>query len=338
MASLAIIAFPLAFLSWRFVERPFRNKHRFTKKFITLNAAVITGVLMIIGTLGYTTQGFTNRSMAKAFEALSYNTDALGYLDCKQSFERQHGIRIEYCHTTAKGPINAVIIGDSHADDKFFGIEKNDPNHRWGFIGNTSCPPVLDIAVEADQKNCQEKFARIIEHVANDNAIKIVALSFYGNYFLNTDFAADHIRKNVGPSTVKISSEQLPGASREEIFHYGLEQTIKKLLTSHKTVYLFVDVPEIPFFPQDCLKGKADCSQPREDVLNRQRAHRTMLDAIAAKFPQVRLFDPIELFCDEITCSYKVDENILYRDSHHLTFSGSDALGVHFERALPKSQ
>jgi peptidoglycan/LPS O-acetylase OafA/YrhL len=220
MASLAIIAFPLAFLSWRFVERPFRNKHRFTKKFITLNAAVITGVLIIIGTLGYTTQGFSNRSMAKAFEALSYNTDALGYLDCKQSFERQHGIRIEYCHTTAKGPINAVIIGDSHADDKFFGIEKNDPNHRWGFIGNTSCPPILDIAVEADQKNCQEKFAHIIDHVANDNAIKIVALSFYGNYFLDTDFAADHIRKHVGPSTVKISSEQLPGASREEIFFF----------------------------------------------------------------------------------------------------------------------
>lgn len=336
LAVLAISTLPLAYLTWRFVERPFRNKHAISRRVIFKLAILLSLVFFSIGMIGHMTKGYASRPEFKQFAALEYSTENLGYLDCKKSFEASHGADINYCHTSSRGPIDAVIIGDSHADDKFFGIEKNDRERNWGLIGNSSCPPVLDIRVETDAKECLEKFQSIIDQVSNDKSIKVVVLAFYGHYFLDTPYAADHIRSKVGPDTVKISSERFSNLTKEELFFRGLELTTAKLVNAKKEVVILIDIPELPFFPSDCLKGKPNCEVSTEDVLARQQQHRAMLVKLNKKFSSVNVFDPKEFFCDSETCSFKIEDLVLYRDSHHLTLDGSNYYGQAFLKWLNK--
>lgn len=108
-----------------------------------------------------------------------------------------------------------------------------------------------------------------------------------------------------------------------------------------KRVIVFVDVPELPFFPLDCIKGRPDFEISLQSVLKRQHEHRESLDRLKKDFPSIYIYDPINLFCDDKTCNYKKKEKILYRDSHHLTFDGSDIYGknfLHWLSSLPNSE
>ena len=335
---LALSTLPLAYLTWRFVERPFRNKHRFSRGVIFKLAILFSLLFLSIGIVGHMTNGFASRPEFKQFAALAYSTENLGFLDCKKSFEASHGVDINYCHTSSRGPIDAVIIGDSHADDKFFGIEKNDSERNWGLIGNSSCPPVLDIKVETDAKACKEKFQSIIEQVSNDGSIKLVVLSFYGHYFLETPYAADHIRRKVGPDSVKISSDRFSNLTKEELFFKGVELATARLVNAKKEVVILVDIPELPFFPLDCLKGKPNCEVSIEDVLARQKPHRAMLANLTKRFPSVKVFDPKSTFCDSDSCGFKFKDLVLYRDSHHLSLEGSNYYGKAFLKWLDEAE
>jgi peptidoglycan/LPS O-acetylase OafA/YrhL len=61
-AALAVLSFPLAFLSWRFVEKPFRKKGKISRK--TVFAFAFSGSVMFIaiGLAGQMTNDFDNRS------------------------------------------------------------------------------------------------------------------------------------------------------------------------------------------------------------------------------------------------------------------------------------
>lgn len=50
MGALSIVALGLSYLSWRFVEAPFRNKQRFSRKFIFVGSFVISLAFIAIGT------------------------------------------------------------------------------------------------------------------------------------------------------------------------------------------------------------------------------------------------------------------------------------------------
>lgn len=63
---LAVITLPLAYLTWRFVERPFRNKHTFSRNQIFTFSLVVSLAFMSIGCFGYRSDGFTEIRYGKA--------------------------------------------------------------------------------------------------------------------------------------------------------------------------------------------------------------------------------------------------------------------------------
>ena len=329
MLGFILITFCLSYLSWRYIENAFRKKSLFSRRFIFTFALIGTVFFIAVGLAGHLTKGFPGRAMALPFKPLEYDTSRLGYVKCDDK-TLTAGAPLNYCHWTAKGEINAVLIGDSHADDKFYGLEKNSTDLKWGLVGNASCPPVLNIDVEADEKGCQAKFQKIIPWVKNSSAIKTVILSFFGNYALTSSFAADHVKRHVGPDTVKITSNMHKEMNRTDLFYYGLSQAVGELVSSGKRVVILVDIPELPFFPLDCIKGRPNCEVPLNTVLERQHEHRKSLDKLKKEFPSIYVYDPLNLFCTDKACTYKTEEKILYRDSHHLTFDGSDIYGKRF--------
>jgi peptidoglycan/LPS O-acetylase OafA/YrhL len=61
LISLILLTFALSWVSWRFVERPFRDKRRFTRKQIFVFAVSVSGLFMLIGAVGHALNGFPGR-------------------------------------------------------------------------------------------------------------------------------------------------------------------------------------------------------------------------------------------------------------------------------------
>jgi len=142
MLAIAGLTFLLSYFSWKFIETPFRNKSRYSRKFILISVVLGTVFFAGVGLAGHFTNGFSSRAMALPFKPFEYDTDKLGYKKCDDPILLA-GEPINYCYQTASGKVNAVLIGDSHADDKFYGIEKNSNELKWVLVGNSSCPLCL---------------------------------------------------------------------------------------------------------------------------------------------------------------------------------------------------
>lgn len=316
-----VLSILLAWVTYKLVERPLRfGKHSKAK------VAVLVVLMTIVGYVGYNTferDGLKFRTLAKQSSYFDYKSVIDGYVSCNIEELKANKITLNYCLLSNSKKPNSVIIGDSHSEDKFHGLVAIDKKNNWMLIGNSSCPPVLGVSVEGDQKGCEEKFKVILEYVVKNKNIENVVLSFYGNYFKNDAYAADHVKNTVGPNAIKIKSSIFSG-DRNDLFYEGLNSAVKKLTDSGKTVTLFVDVPELPFFPKDCFRNTfRKCEISRAEVMGRQAELRNIIDKLKTSNPDLRIFDPIDLLCDSDKCGYKRDGIIFYRDSHHLTLRGS---------------
>lgn len=312
----------LAWITYRLIERPLRSgpRHRW-------QTMILVGLIALIGLIGlatYRLDGLGQRDVAMQSQDFDYKSEVPGYVPCQPGPFTTHDVSLTYCLVPAAGTPDAVLIGDSHAEDKFHGLVAVDKQHTWMLLGNASCPPTLGITIEGDQKNCELKFNAILNHIARNDAIKQVVLSFYGNYFATSAYAADHVKAKVGPQTIKVESAGMPHASRVDVFHAGLDAATKFLIANGKTVTLLIDVPELPYLPKDCTRSAFNrCDVTREEALARQADLRKIVDRLKSAHPTLRIFDPIDFTCEEKKCGYKQGDVIVYRDSHHLSRRGS---------------
>jgi peptidoglycan/LPS O-acetylase OafA/YrhL len=137
---LVALSFALAFLSWRLVERPFRNRRNFTRKQIFGGASVIAGSLVGIGLLC----SLEPRSILMLEDRLTAaQLRVLAMVEQERERERTqddrfvnqecvfHDLRVTESNASAMKACAAIhgpgiaIIGDSHAGDLFQAIAKN---------------------------------------------------------------------------------------------------------------------------------------------------------------------------------------------------------------------
>jgi peptidoglycan/LPS O-acetylase OafA/YrhL len=317
-----VLSIVLSWLTYKLIERPLRFG-----KYGKVKVTVLVFLMTIVGFIGYNTSehnGLLFRTIAKQAKDFEYKSDINGYVACNIEELKGNNITLNYCLLSDSKIPNSVIIGDSHSEDKFHGLVAMDKKNNWMLIGNSSCPPVLGISVEGDQKGCEDKFKAILEYLVKNKNIENIVFSFYGNYFKSDAYAADHIKNNVGPNAVKISSSIYTG-NKSDLFYDGLNSAIKKLTEGGKSVTLFIDVPELPFFPKDCFRNSfKQCEIPMAEVIARQGELRNIVSKLKNSNPSLKIFDPINLLCSSEKCGYKRDGVIIYRDSHHLTLRGSN--------------
>jgi hypothetical protein len=207
------------------------------------------------------------------------------------------------------------------------GLAAADPGRVWLAVGSNGCPPVLGIVADnAFGVRC-DRTREILDYLNTPGAPRLVVLSFFGYYEETTDFAADHIGSAFGPSHFRLLSGP-PGRSKQDSLALGLGNTISMLVSQGKRVILAVDVPELPFFPRDCLMrpfGRpADCKVDQSVIDRRQRGMREIASRLQREFPGMDVFDPLPVLSDERGFDPVHQDYSLYRDSHHLSVKGSE--------------
>jgi peptidoglycan/LPS O-acetylase OafA/YrhL len=148
---LAIIGASLvmATLSWRFVEQPFRSGPlRPSRRMLLRFAGVGTGVIVLLGGVGWLAQGFPARYS-------DYQLEIAGYLDYDSArifrggrcfittIDKQTEFAPE-CVSAATSKPNYLLMGDSHAADLWYGLNATYPTINFLQTTASNCFPTVD--------------------------------------------------------------------------------------------------------------------------------------------------------------------------------------------------
>jgi peptidoglycan/LPS O-acetylase OafA/YrhL len=324
--SMVLLAFALAWLTYQFVEKPFRFGAR-----IPARSLLLTSSMVVIGTIGFVTyklDGVPSREIEQEFGAMQPDSSHLkfhGYIS--ENFPlcdppELHKRVMQFadhtrCAQTDVSPVKSfAIVGDSHAENLFIGLaEKMRGKENVIYLLNDCLPFVGLIGV----LGCDE-MSKLIRHITSDPNVKTILLS--GNWLGRWDNRRIRLSADV-----KI-------ADKKRIFESALTSTLLELTDAGKEVYLMIDIPTFEQGPAKCVptrpfgsKSPRVCTIRKSDHLDNTEQYLAVMRSVLKQFPSVRLIDPTDYLCDSENCSMKIEGVLLYRDTNHLSVDGSKFLG-----------
>ena len=291
--SIVVISVVLAWLTFRFIERPVRSTKQGGVKTSVL--VILMAVVGAVGLWTFSGEGLPARSGAQQSVVKQggtghtvfhrYSQDHFykctprhlrqkalwwdGYLRCQQSKQRS--------------PIDMVLLGDSHAEHLFIGLAEALPGRNVGYYIQSGMPI---------KRNNQ--FKGIIRYITKSEHIRDVVISAYW--------------------------WKRGGVPIDELI----------LLARHfeaagKRIYLTDDVPTFEFQPERCKLQRRfrRLDQCTQDIAPGYLEIYRQLREVIGKAPDVKLIETSNYLCDGSRCSMSVGDKLLYRDSNHLNVSGS---------------
>lgn len=336
------ICVALAYLTYRYIEKPIRSGDTTTLQSITLSM-----LSLCIGTIGYQTyanNGFKDRLAAQRSltEQLSWGeSDNFSPL-CRNYI----GINdMGYCLGDPRQAPNAVLIGDSHANSLFPGLE-------WAFnqvgksllnLGGPGCPPFYDtdsyvVGEEKKANRCREWTRYALDYALQSPSVETIILAGYANRYIHGDIMGI-------PNALKIIPryKNLIDIPPHKVFETTLYATLEKLTNSKKEIIFVIDWPEPGFNPISCFDArpfrikefrKPSCTISLEKTKRRTEKYREIIQLTQNDFPSVKWFDTPKVFCNAETCQLTAQGRLLYRDHNHLSRNGSMHVGNVFKDEL----
>lgn len=287
----------LAWLSWRFVERPFRKPGFLTGRKVL---AVGTGAAIAIAGLGvaaFGLNGLPQRFGAEAKIALRDTKQQRADPRCfmRGSYEKWGG---EACFiTTASSGSVTLLWGDSHANHYVPAIRANPSNFPGNILQYSSagCQPVLGMVAEG-RPNCKAN---------NDNVLKII-----DQY---------KVRRVVMSAYWQRGSEGY-GYSVADI-----AATVKTLRAKGIDVRVIGDNPDFPFSNPAYLAVRlARRDDPDTPFYSRVRNSPSFNKAMAAALGGAGFYDPMAVLCRGAECEIYEGGELLVIDNSHLSEAGAN--------------
>jgi len=146
-ATIAFLSFPLAYLSWKYVEKPFRNKNGMSKKRLFSFSLIGSVVFIAVGFAGHVTNGFNNRyndSQKILLEYLNYHREEV-YREgvCFLRPVQKYSDFKDECFSPdpVNGEDSIILWGDSHAAALSYGFRKIFPDLIQ--LTSSGCTPII---------------------------------------------------------------------------------------------------------------------------------------------------------------------------------------------------
>ncbi|MDC1380406.1 acyltransferase [Octadecabacter sp.] len=325
MSALSLISLILAYFSWGYIEKPFRDKTSIGKKSIFVFSSVGLLSFILVGYQGHSNDGYRER----------FNIEDTVYASLIRS-QRQSECFGEdviqrtdwFCNigSSSSAP-SFFVFGDSHSLSFLPAIDTalSENNKSGLFAGTSGCIPFLRIhSLRNDQleNNCNELNLRVFSYV-KQNAIDTLLLVARWTYYTDGGYEGDDF-SYIG---LRETDERMQKNSRLA-FEYGLRETITAYSEIGVNVIVVPQVPQQHREPLDIYahssvsgKGLTESSVSRSQHLMLQKYVRGLFEA-----ESVRLLDFTDTLCDELYCSVGTKQTSFYNDDDHLSLSGSSLL------------
>lgn len=315
----------LSYLSWRFVERPFRNRRLVSGRQLFATIGVIGGGLIIFGVIADRTNGLPLRHPNKAF-ASAVNERMRINFGLSDGCEGKLPLP-QACMTSDKPEV--IVWGDSFAMHLVAGIVQSKPDVALVQFTKSDCGPFIDIAPIMPPQypaswpaDCQAFIDGVKRYVESTPSIRYAVLSSpFGQYL---DGAPSVL---YGGKVVQASPEFI----RER-----MRATLEWFVSHGITPVIFAPPPRDGSEIGACLarsrwlgSGAENCLLDRAEVRRFGRQVNEFLDDLKRDY---RVVDIGDFLCDDIGCKVEDGDVLIYRDRGHLSYEGSRFLGekMHF--------
>ncbi len=312
--ALLIAAVLLAWLTFRWIERPVRSRPR-SKKMLWLLCLALFAVAMA-GEAVRKLDGIKTRTLSM----LNGDPSTLVLGADRARLQPECGLSdaqkkpFQYCLRNAPQP-NYALLGDSKAEALFYGLVRESPaDTRWTMIGSVA-PPIAGVMDKQQDKN-RMALQTILANPDIHTVIWVVALRGIFPVDATTGFITV---ASVPDNTVKT---------------YSL--AIQQLEQAGKRVWFVIDNPTFPD-PRSCISGGATNSPTLNQVLRRKenprctlrysdhlagtQPYRQLISALQQQHPKLTVYDPTPLLCDTAhdVCRITDAGKFLYSYGDHIS-------------------
>jgi len=321
MLALALVSLTLAYITWKYVETPFRNKTKFNRKMIFQFAAISSAISVIIGALGYFNKGFGNRVSPNKMSYARLDSITQPNLGLNEVCNSPSSITLEQCRTDDHPEI--LVWGDSFAMHLVPGILASKPDVKIIQVTNSNCVPIIGMAPTNSRyprpraESCIKTNDEVIAWLGDNPSVHYVILgSAFSQY--------------IGPNKFNtlINDEILPSDTTTVLFHF--KETLAKLSKMGIKPIVFAPPPENGTDIGRCLVynvfyvGRIDCRIEVNIYKSHEREILEFLKVIEKDYPVIWVSDVI---CDDTYCNPEIDGVFIYGDGGHLSIEGSEYLG-----------
>jgi len=323
-ALLVFVSLPIAYLSWRYIETPFRGPSAVLSRPKVFAWALRCSIAMaFLGLVGVASNGLGARFGSSVGKMLAERSIP-SFNPCHDQAVISILNGVHCSIGAAKGSPVFVVWGDSHAD--MYHDVLDQLGRRYSVAGilfsSSACPPIVGGDSLSGTPHCAERNAAIIAQI---KAIHPAAVFMVGRW----------IRYIGSPQDV-------------QNVQIGLEKTIAQISTVGATTYFVSDIPDTPNEVEDQmakasvlgidLRGGApsflNVNPTGTDYLRTVDNTRQLVGGIRYKLA-VEVIDPASFMCDARGCRVtNGDGTLLYRNSRHLSRAGALYVGAAFKSAL----
>ncbi|WP_197063503.1 acyltransferase family protein [Novosphingobium malaysiense] len=289
----------LGWASWRFVERPFRSRRRFSRKFIFSSAFAGSSVFGLVGLAAFATQGLPQRFGDLSMQLARDDQQTVNTKGCflKEGFENWRG---KECFLTTEGDGPTTLLwGDSHANHYAGSIMEG----RGGVDGpvllfaSAGCAPIRDTDFPM-RPHCRANNDHVGEIIDRFDIDRVVLSAYWE----------------------RVLDENGIGLGR-------LAKTVAWLESKGVDVALIGDNPDFamsnPQFLQIRLAGR---NPPVKDFYAPVRNSPGYNSRLKAAAGADEFYNPYKPLCRDGRCLAYRNGNLLMRDNSHFAGYGADLI------------
>lgn len=304
----ALISFVPSLLSYRFIESPFRYRRLRNARHEKVVLSLFFFVPILLGGILWSWAEHIQRPAIQAGVVKQAHATEVGLAElgekladynhaCLFDMPRIEGTQINqdnvrWCRQSKPDqPIEIAVVGDSHGLHLYPALADSLSQRNVAWFDSQGAP------------DFSNPFAKeIATFIARDPAIETVIVS---------------------------AKWGLRGANETE-----LDSFVGSLTESGKRVIITDDIPKFPFDPFTCayrvsILSNTLCDIPRSSWDEQSEPFRETLEAIAARNPGASVVETHEAICSDDTCSMVRSGGVIYGDTHHLNWRGSQHVVRH---------
>lgn len=322
LAILSLSSFFLAYLSWRFVESPFRHRHLFGRRQIFALSAVGSAVILLFAVAGFFSNGFDGRAKFQNPPASEMERKLGLNYGLSDACEGEYTF-LPACRTHDEPEL--LVWGDSYAMHLVRGILASKPDAKIVQMTKSDCGPIYEIAPTGLPKypvgwshECLEFNRQVLDRLADYKSVKFVLLS------------SPFIQYLEHGGRLMFRNQEIVDADLE-LVAVEFRRTLTRLKAMGVTPVVFSPPPSNGVDLGRCLATAkwggddlVNCDFPQGDISKGRLMAYELLREMGKDFSVIFLTD---LMCDSGVCKTHIGDIFLYRDTGHLSVEGAAALG-----------
>jgi len=340
---LCILSLFMAWISWRFVEKPFRDRVKIGRRAIFISSLALMMTFSVIGGYFHKTSHMP-LSVKLSNKQIDFPIKYNGILHNgkKCSFPKLQSPE-DLCEIKGGSKANKMIlIGDSHArvlSEAFY--SSSSIFKSLIDLSATGCPFLLDVNINVGGTvNCSSDYQLARKNILLEKTDSIVIyqarlpLYFYGHGFDNGKSGGNEVRPKVKVSSSFIGSNK----DSQELFLNSLSDSLEFIAKTNKSLFIILPSFSNGWDPLQRLvlieknklsfaEAKDLLSIPKDRVEKRVGLLTELLEKISQEHANVTTINPNDIFCSELSCSpITSNGELLFTDEDHFSLKANSTI------------